>query len=407
MRLRIAHQCPQCGAPGVLDETDRLFCCGYCRVKSYLLQRGWFRYMLPHKAPKGARLIYAPYWRLRGMRFECREDGVHHRVVDHSRPAVAAPFLPGSLGLRSQALRLAFAGGDEETRFIAPAVTHKAAVRRFAERCGGAFPSPPYEQAFIGETLSMIYAPFYLADGLVDAVLNRRVQADPPDLSGFKTVSPRWPIVFVPTLCPNCGWDMDADRDALALPCRRCNSLWRAGTDRLVRMKAGFLTAAAPDAVYLPFWRIRAEISGLLLDSVADFVRLANLPRVVQPGRESRPFHFWVPAFKLPPRVFLQIGCTFTMVQTEEAPESGLPEGDGNLYPVKLSVTEAVECLKLILADLLKPRRIFLPRISRMKVTPRRGLLVYLPFRDGPHDLTHAHHPVGIHKKMLRVGRDI
>ena len=369
MRLRIAHQCPQCGAPAVLDETDRLFTCSYCRVKSYLLQRGYFRYMLPHKAPKGARLIYAPYWRMRGMHFECREDGVRHRVVDHSRPAVAAPFLPPSLGLRSQAMRLTFAGGDEETRFIAPAVTRTAAVRRFEERHSGGCSSPPYEQAFIGETLSMIYAPFYLADGLMDAVLNRAVQADPPDLSGLKTVSPRWPVVFVPTLCPNCGWDMDADRGALALPCRRCNSLWRSGTDRLVRMKSAFLPAEVPNPVYLPFWRIRAEVSGLLLDSAADFARLANLPRVVQPGWESRPFHFWVPAFKLPPGVFLQIGCTFTRVQTKGPPENGLPEGDGTLYPVKLPVTEAVACLKLMLADLVKPKRSFLPRLGRMNLT--------------------------------------
>ncbi|MFW6374133.1 MAG: hypothetical protein ACOC3W_10585 [Thermodesulfobacteriota bacterium] len=407
MRLSIDHQCPQCGAPAVLEETDRLFHCEYCRVKSYLLQRGCFRYMLPHQAPSGARLIYAPYWRMRGMLFGCLEDGVRHRVVDHSRQAVAAPFLPRTLGLRSQAMRLAFAGGDEETRFLAPTVTRQGAVDLFEERYGAAFPSPPYEQAFIGETLSMIYAPFYLADGLVDAVLNRRVQADEPDLAGFKTEPPRWPILFVPTLCPNCGWDMEADRDALALPCRRCNSLWRAGSDRLVRMKAAFLPAAETGAVYLPFWRIRADVSGLLLDSVADLVRLANLPRAVQPGWESRPFYFWVPAFKLPPRVFLQIGCFFTGIQSAEAPENGLPEGPGDLYPVKLPVTEAVECLKLMLADFLKPRRTFLPRIPRMEVTPRQALLVYLPFRNGPHDLTHPRHPVGINKNMLRLGQGI
>lgn len=405
MRLLIEHQCPQCGAPAVLEETDRLFHCEYCRVNSYLLQSGYFRYMLPHKAPEGARLIYAPYWRMRGMLFGCLQDGIRHRVVDHSMRAVDAPFLPGSLGLRSQAMRLAFAGGDEETRFIQPAAGPKEAVRRFEKRFGSVFSPPVYEQAFIGETLSMIYAPYYVEGGLVDAVLNRVTAAESPDFSEFNAAPSRWPVAFVPTLCPNCGWEMDADRDALALPCRGCDSLWRAGVDRLARMKVGFSPADAPGAVYLPFWRIRAEISGLLMESYADFVRLANLPKAVQPGWESRPFYFWAPAFKLSPKLFLRIGCAFTMAQPENDPEDGLPEGD--LYPVKLPVTEAVECLKLILADLLTPKDNFLPRIPRMTATPSQGLLVYLPFQDGPHDLTHARLPVGINKNTLRLGQGI
>ncbi len=55
--LRIDYQCPQCGAPAELAETDRLFTCVFCRVKSYLLESGYFRYRLPHKAPAGQELI--------------------------------------------------------------------------------------------------------------------------------------------------------------------------------------------------------------------------------------------------------------------------------------------------------------------------------------------------------------
>ena len=54
----IEHQCPQCGAPAELEETDRLFQCGYCRVKSYLTIPDYFRYTLPHHAPAGKELIY-------------------------------------------------------------------------------------------------------------------------------------------------------------------------------------------------------------------------------------------------------------------------------------------------------------------------------------------------------------
>ena len=68
-RLLIDHQCPQCGAPATLEETERLFTCPFCRVKSYLVTRDYFRYMLPHAAPAGKSLVFLPYWRFKGSFF--------------------------------------------------------------------------------------------------------------------------------------------------------------------------------------------------------------------------------------------------------------------------------------------------------------------------------------------------
>ena len=45
------NQCPQCGAPADLEETDRLFACPFCRVTSLLLTRDYFRYVLPARNP--------------------------------------------------------------------------------------------------------------------------------------------------------------------------------------------------------------------------------------------------------------------------------------------------------------------------------------------------------------------
>ncbi|MCK7515939.1 MAG: hypothetical protein MZV70_76205 [Desulfobacterales bacterium] len=64
--FQIEHQCPQCGAPANLEETDRLFACPFCRVKSFLLTRDYFRYVLPAKNPAGKELVYFPYWRFKG-----------------------------------------------------------------------------------------------------------------------------------------------------------------------------------------------------------------------------------------------------------------------------------------------------------------------------------------------------
>ena len=44
---QIEHNCPQCGAPVILDETDRLLTCPYCRTRLYLATTGYFQYHLP------------------------------------------------------------------------------------------------------------------------------------------------------------------------------------------------------------------------------------------------------------------------------------------------------------------------------------------------------------------------
>ena len=99
----IEHQCPQCGAPAIMEETDRLFTCEFCRVKSYLVAEDVFRYLLPSQAPESKNLLYFPYWRFKGMLFSCAGSGIAHKFVDVSHQAVLSHLFPNSLGLRSQA----------------------------------------------------------------------------------------------------------------------------------------------------------------------------------------------------------------------------------------------------------------------------------------------------------------
>ena len=94
--LLIEHQCPQCGAPATLEETDHLFSCEFCRVKSYLLSRV-FRYVLPHNAPSNKELVFLPYWRFKGMLFFCISNGIKQKIVDVSQQGISSPLFPPSL----------------------------------------------------------------------------------------------------------------------------------------------------------------------------------------------------------------------------------------------------------------------------------------------------------------------
>ncbi|MBT8341558.1 MAG: hypothetical protein HKP58_06805, partial [Desulfatitalea sp.] len=157
----IEHQCPQCGAPAELAETDRLFQCGFCRVSSFLSVPDVFHYLLPHNAPSGKELIYFPYWRFKGMLFACVPGDIKHRFVDVSQQAVHTPAIPFSLGFRSQTQRLRFATGDLAGTFIKPDHPRSVLIDNLNTRFCSRLSKPVLHQAQIGETLSLIYAPYY------------------------------------------------------------------------------------------------------------------------------------------------------------------------------------------------------------------------------------------------------
>ncbi|MGD8549587.1 MAG: hypothetical protein PVJ45_08195, partial [Desulfobacterales bacterium] len=150
--ILIEHQCPQCGAPAILKETDRLFACEFCRVKSYLFQKNFFRYMLPNSAPKNKDLLFFPYWRFKGMVFSCVEDGIKHRFIDFSHQAVDSDYFPISVGLRSQALKLNFVTPESKGYFLRPTQTFKNVMSIFTHRFSTSLPNPVFHQSHIGET---------------------------------------------------------------------------------------------------------------------------------------------------------------------------------------------------------------------------------------------------------------
>jgi len=409
MNLLIEHQCPQCGAPVILEETDRLLACEFCKVKSYLMPKGFFRYMLPHAAPEDMELFYAPYWRFKGMLFSTVPSGVKHRFIDVSQQAVETPLFPVSLGLRSQSMKLKFIASKTPGRFLKPVVQPEKMLQTFDARFGASLPKPVFHQAHIGETMSLIYSPFYIKEKKIfDAVLNKPVSPALPDdfdMAQFKGGSPNWPTGFITTLCPNCGWDLKGHRDSLALLCHNCNSIWRPSRDGLKDTNFAHIAGEGEGLIYMPFWRIAADMSEIVLNSYADLIKLANLPKVVQEGWDEIMFRFWVPAFKVRPRVFINLERNMTLSQPVEKLVGKIPEE--RLYPVNLPLKEAVESLKTILGGFLKPKQKLLPLLPDIAVNPRSFLLVYIPFNEGHHEYIHDGYSLAINKNQLALSKNL
>ena len=408
INFRIKHQCPQCGAPAILEETDRLFSCEFCRVKSYLITDDFFRYVLPHSGDVNNKIYYFPYWRYKGMLFFCGSTEIKDRFVDISQQAIDSQYFPVSAGLRSQAMRLQFVTPDTEGRFLKPRLKYQNIFSSFEQRFGKSLPKPIIHQAHIGETLSLIYSPFYKKDKLYDAVLDKPVtgtQQEELDLDEFDDTNPRGHIFFVSTLCPNCGWDLEGERDALVLRCKNCNSTWYPVGKKLKRLKFAHVASRYVNTTYLPFWRIRAQSSGLDLDSYADLVKIANLPKATQSHWHDIAFRFWIPAFKVRPRIFRRLASQFTIVQPQDELIPQLP--GGKIHPANLPVEEAIESLKLTLAGFMRPRKTLIEKLPEIKIIAKRFTLIYLPFKEEHHEYIQPEYQVAINKNVMTLSKNL
>ena len=403
----IDHQCPQCGAPVTLAETDRLISCEFCRVRSYLVTPDVFRYVLPHKT-NGRDLFYFPYWRFKGTFFSCAAGGVTHRVVDTSAQGVGHPVFPASLGLRAQAMHLRFATPDTAGIFLQPEHAPAAATDAFVTRLGNGSAEHALHREFIGETLSLIYSPFCVDQHLVDAVLDRvRVPDLPEDFVDNlpPREEPHWPIRFVPTLCPHCGRDLQGERDSLVLFCNNCHSAWGAGSQELTQLDFHNLFVDPDASIYLPFWRMTIDVSGLQLSSYADLARVMNLPAVPRADWEALALHFWTPAFKVRPGAFLRLARRVTVAQPEPSDSSEVPER--SIHPVTLPIREASECVRLVLSDLIDPESSVYQRIGEIGTRLSQVELVLIPFRQKGHELGQPALNLAINRNAIRFGRQL
>jgi hypothetical protein len=117
------------------------------------------------------------------------------------------------------------------------------------------------------------------------------------------------------------------------------------------------------------------------------------------------PFRFWSPAFKVRPKVFLQLASQTTLFQPSKKLISELPTA--RLYPTTLPIEEAVESLKVILADFMKPRRKLVERLQDIRIDPKSVTLVFMPFKEGHHEFIQTDFQLTINKNVLALSKNL
>lgn len=409
-QLKVKLQCPQCAAPARIQESSRIFNCGFCNVRSAIVPRGLFRYVMPSRAPEGMSTIYVPYFRFRGVIFAALEDGqVHGEPVSETLMAYMSEYFPETLGLKAEVVELEFLGPETKGHLFEPDIGAAEALESFK----GLF-EEGFHSEYIG-ALDLIYAPFYICGGTVyDGVSNRRVdQFDEEKIEVDRELEAHLPPVrriehdvhFIPTVCPNCAAGMECAHDSHLVACDSCGAFFQPRRDGLARLGVGHIPGGPKTAQYLPFWRVRADVDGVTLKTRADVIKAANLAKVPQPGDDQAGFHFWVPAFRIASHRFLQLANRVTLGQPRE--EIAMSRPGAPCYPVTLPLAEAAKGLKSVLADFIAMKEINFPRLPEITVTPKGGSLVYLPFDAMGSELVHGEYCLRISTQTLEHFRKL
>ena len=407
MAYRLEQECPQCSAPLEIEDTDRLISCSFCGVSSYLANPDHCRLVLPAK-DAGKINLHVPYLHFKGAVYGCDHQSVKFRLTDTTRLAISLPLVPSSLGVRPQAMKMRYYRSAPDCVLMKNTLAWKKVLATMAP--------PPIprkkclHQVAIGEALNVIYLPLTLKDTtLYDGVLDRPLgtlsrgwEAIAPHVQGGTGRQPR----FLASLCPHCGWNLQGARDSVVLFCHQCNSAWTAGSNRLTRIP--FLVQAGnKNSFYLPFWQIQATApQPVAIDSFADFIRITNQPLVVQQGWKKQPMHFYAPAFKIRPKSFLQMATQATVSQNRfELTAANL--ADINLHPVTLPRSEAIQALKIILANSTLGKKSVFPFLPKISFSVQQAQLVLLPFGASTHEFIQEQAGFTVNRSSLQFGRTL
>jgi predicted RNA-binding Zn-ribbon protein involved in translation (DUF1610 family) len=407
VELIFEQECPQCGGTVELAESEHLLPCPFCGTRSFIVPKGYPRFVLPPRTG-GGNIIYVPYLRFKGVVYDCHDSQISYKILDLTSRGVALDLLPDSLGVRSQALKMKFASPDHNGRFLKLTIDIKEAIeQRAGFRATGSRARKTFHRAYIGESISIVYFPFIVdEDKLCDGITGDFIAELPPEEDIFEPFLDQkvgWKPRFMTTLCPACGWDLEGDRRSVVLGCRNCGTFWEATGEGFKIVAHSTVRSPDMNSVYLAFWKISVKAEGIRLNSFADFLESTNQPRLPDAGDDEMPMSFLVPAFKIKPKTFLRLGSQLTIGQKIFAGTKDYSELP--LHRIDLPQTEAVQSLKPILASAATNKKELLPHLPVIKFKFTDSKLLLLPFSNSGYGYFQEQAKINLNKQDLKFGR--
>ncbi len=369
--MQIKVDCPQCGGDIVFDEEVEVVRCPYCGSTNQITGKsGLPRFMLPPRwtaeectqklstvligkkslrlKDKGLHLVYAPFWRTKGMVFHWILGKKHTvskagtrswddakelktKLFDFSFPAYREPDLGlETLGVRTAAIPLQLfhhsrLSGSEIV--LAPEVGLQEAIDHSNRFLTLGFTDRSFKVEFddtqlVGEVYSLVYFPFWVLEVqtrnrsgflIMDGVANRirKSMWDQNIVSFFQEhKSSESGVDFgdlhlIPFTCPVCGWDLPYAPDSKTHICPTCTRAWAEHNGSY--KEVDYQLVAVPSKFehpirYMPFWDLKTQIHtpDEVLKTRSDLRRLIPaLPTGRDTGNGPGSIRFLIPAFKI------------------------------------------------------------------------------------------------------------
>lgn len=345
----------------------------------------------------GRRITYVPYWRFKGLEFSLGGRSPSFRVMDYSCRAVENSGLPVSLGLRSQTQKLEFIRKDMSGSFVTPDISRKDILKQIS--------GSGNKKIHIGEVLSLIFMPFYQDNDIVyDGLSGKALAISPSDLSEDKTPS-AFSLEFTPGLCPDCGWDLKGETDSLVLCCGNCMSFWHVHNKTLNKIKALFYGTGTPEDMLMPFFRLQIEFQTLECSTYAQLIKIANIPKVICDEDKKVPLYFYVPAFKISPKLFLRIGRQITLAGIEPLPAGKMPAM--RFHPADLPIEECFQAILPLFMELCTKKKEIWSLLEKEKLKLTSFCLTYISFQTSGSDYIQESLGIGLPKNSLKFGRNL
>ncbi|MBU1344078.1 MAG: hypothetical protein KKE44_25355 [Proteobacteria bacterium] len=383
----------------VLEETECIIQCRFCKTCNIIHTQPYPCYYIEPrlKIPAKLQITYVPYWRFKGIEFSLGKKWPGFKVIDQSYLAVDDKSLPVSMGLRSQTQKLKFVRKGIEGSFLPPAVSRKDILKQIA---GGS-----EKKIHIGEILSLIFMPFYQDKGICYDGLSGKVTST--EVSGFISNGKSLPyhLEFTPSLCPDCGWDLEGETDSLVLCCKNCLCFWLIHQKTLKKIKVKCYGTPEDAEMLLPFWRFEIEFQILNCSTYAQLIKMANIPKVVREEHRKQPVYFFTPAFKINPKLFLRIGRQITLAQIVPTRIGALSKC--RFHPVGLQLEEGFQAVVPIVMDLCTNKEETVKILIKERLKLTSFSLAYIPFRSSGSEYIQDSLGISLPKNSIKFGRQL
>jgi len=158
--------------------------------------------------------------------------------------------------------------------------------------------------------------------------------------------------------------------------CPGCGRAWEPSGGKLAQVVFGIKEADYEPEAFLPFWRLSLRLPEFEIRRYSDFVRLIRLPLVPKKEWERMVMTFWIPGFKIRPKIFQRVAKRMTLSQ--HLLEYGGGRVYSGMYPVTLPAPEAWQAVKIVLASCMERRRTCC-LAWEVQIEAIRTTLVYVP----------------------------